>query len=190
MLDRVLDARDGEPRLVQPERVGGPAVGGPAGRHVGGVVHLHREDEDADVRDPVAALPAGPARCGSPHFAGMGQPGQRAEGQPRRLEFDVGGVAHGRERRPFGVDVVDVRRRGQQPVELDHLGGPAGYITDHLLQHRDGALALPVGDRVRDHRPAADAGPGLGAQVARQSDEPDQVCDVGDRPLGAGLDEP
>jgi hypothetical protein len=81
--------------------------------------------------------------------------------------------------------VVHVLAGDQALEELDHVGRPAGDITRQLLQHGDRALAPTIGNGVRDLGAAADDG----RRDAVQRTIADQIADVRDRPLGAGLDE-
>ena len=81
--------------------------------------------------------------------------------------------------------VVHVLRRAEQLEVLDRARVPAGDVARELLEHRRRALAPAERDRVRD----------LGAREPARAAErvqrlvADQVADVGDRPVGAGLDE-
>jgi hypothetical protein len=66
--------------------------------------------------------------------------------------------------------------------ELHHLGVPAGDVVGQLLQQADGALAAAVTDRVGDVEPLA-----AGVEALHQP-RAEQLGDVGDHPVVAGLD--
>ena len=63
--------------------------------------------------------------------------------------------------------------------------GQPGHVAGELLEHRHGALAPPVADRVRDLGPRR----GDARHDAVQRPVADQVADVRRHPLRAGLDE-
>ncbi len=79
---------------------------------------------------------------------------------------------------PSGLEpqMVEVLGPPQQLEELDCVGAPAGDVTRQLLQHRQGALASPVVDRLGDIDPGPR--PGVVDGVVGH-----QVADVGDDPI-------
>lgn len=94
------------------------------------------------------------------------------------------GIAQAHRRQIVEPDVIDVLVLDQALEELDRDARPAGGVTRHLFQHGAGALALPVGERVGD----------IGAQRAlaelAQGTRSDEIAEIGDDPVLAGLDEP
>ena len=191
-LGEVGDLRLG-PRQPEERRVGCPAGrSGSAGRRRARPAATARArtasvapQEDADVRDVVAA---GPRRApgGDPAYVGgVGEvvEGRRSAGRPRPSGLVVAQVRPSPRacgRRWFMYCVVD-----EQLEELDGPRRPAGDVAGELLEHRRGALAAAVGDRVGD----------LGARRgdlghhAVQHPVADQVADVRRHPRRAGLDE-
>ena len=89
-----------------------------------------------------------------------------------RAHVEVGGLR---------ADVLEVLAPADELEELDGVRGPAGDVARQLLEHRQRALAAPVGDRLGDVGAAAD---GVAQRVVA-----DEVADVGDDPRAAGLDE-
>ena len=100
------------------------------------------------------------------------------------------------------ADVLEVLAPAEELEELDGVRRPARDVAGELLEHRQRALAAPVGDRLGDVRPAADGegGAGRAAQVGDSSRAvssrsvaqqivADEVADVRDDPAAAGLDE-
>jgi hypothetical protein len=73
-----------------------------------------------------------------------------------------------------------------QPLEaLLGGGGPSGDLEGEVLERRQGALAAPVVEHVR-HQSALPAGAGPERVQEAYSE---QVAQVGDHPVGTGLDE-
>ena len=83
--------------------------------------------------------------------------------------------------RGLGADVLEVLAPADQLEELDGVRGPARDVAGELLEHRQRALAAPVGDRLGDVRPAAH---GVAQRIVA-----DEVADVRDHPRAARLDE-
>ena len=79
------------------------------------------------------------------------------------------------------AQVVELLGPAQKFEERDGVGAPAGDVTRQLLEHRQGALAAPVGDRLGDVGPGVL--PGLAERTERgravERDVADQVADVG-----------
>ena len=59
--------------------------------------------------------------------------------------------------RACGPGVVEVLGPAEQLEELDGVRAPAGDVAGQLLEHRQGALAAPVVDRLGDVGPLAAA---------------------------------
>ena len=82
--------------------------------------------------------------------------------------------------------MVHVLRGREALEELDRARRPAGDVARQLLEHDRGALAAPVGERVRHVGARADA------SRRHRPDRPhaEQIADVRHDPFVAGLDEP
>src|SRR5262245_13742519 len=81
--------------------------------------------------------------------------------------------------------MVHVLRRREAFEELHHTGLPSGDVERELLEHRRGAFAAQVGDRVGDLGPRR--GDPRGLIVERPVS--DEITDVGDHPIGGRLRE-
>ena len=135
-------------------------------------VALQPVQEEPDVLDVVPALD----RRGGTHIDGVRQLVERPVDTVHRV--DVAQVRPAR----LEAQVVEVLGPAEQFEELDGVGVPPGDVPGQLLQHRHGALAAPVVDRL------GDVDPGLGSGVVQQV-VGDQVTEVGHDPCLAGLDE-
>ena len=191
-IDRLRDVRDlglgparVEERLVGPERV--EAVAQALRRIVG--VHerrahepqrLHAPEEEADVLDVVAAG----ARRDPAHLGGVCERVESA-GLEAARELEHALLAQVAVACAWSRDVVHELRRRQQLEELHRACRPAGDVARQLLEHRHGALAAPVADRVGD----LGARRGDVRQDAVQRPVADQVADVRRHPAVGGLDE-
>ncbi len=181
--DVALGAGAVEERRVDPERVEGEApvggVGDRAGRAAPDRVGLEPPEEEADVGDGVAAAAVGDVA----EFGGVRRALERPVDQ-----FEAVGVAQIREGAAGEPRVVEVLGRRQPLEELDGARGPAGHVARQLLQHRGGPLAPPVAEGVGNDRALAQR-----PQPVRDRQQPadiEEVAEVGDDPLVAGLDEP
>ena len=182
--DLLLGPLLSEEGLVRPELVEAEAPSRAVGadeRRARETERLHAPEEDADVRDVVATRASGDA----PHLGGVGERVERASLEragelEARLVAQVGGRRARAGATWFMYCVVASSSKNSTAC-----AGQPVTSRGELLEHRDGALAPAVADRVGD----------LGARRrelrhdAVQRPVADEVADVRRDPRRARLDE-
>ena len=173
-----------EQRLVRPERVEAEAQARAVGvdeRHAREPERLHAPEEDADVRDVVAARPrAAMRRISAVCAKSSNAPAWKAPASSSRAASRRSAVAAACGRTWFMYCVVASSSKNSTAC-----AGQPVTSAGELLEHRHGALAPAVADRVRD----VGARRGELRHDAVQRAVADEVADVRRDPRRARLDE-